>query len=400
MDIKQLKHFESICVKEVIDPVSTKPHILPIYATASYVMEDSQQGIDIFSGKRDGHIYSRYGNPTIEAAAHKLAILESFGQDTMAKCYLTSTGMSAIYTAVASQLSSGDKLVTQGNLYGGTTEMMTKLLKKLGIETIFTDLADVQNIESVISKNPEVKMIFLETPTNPTLSCLDIEAITSICKSKNILSVIDNTFCTPFIQRPFNYGVDIVIHSTTKYLNGHGNAISGAILSHNMDINQKIWEFLKLAGGTSNAFDAWLLHNGMKTLVLRMKQHCNNALALATFLEQHKAVVQVNYPGLENHPTHSIAKKQMSLFGGMLSFELKGGIASGIKFMDRLKHCTMAPTLGDVDTLILHPASSSHLKVEKEMRLRNGITDGLIRVSVGIENFDDIKEDISQALEH
>lgn len=398
LDNIQLKHFESICVKEIKKPVSTTPHVLPIYATASFAMENAQQSIDIFSGKETGHIYTRYGNPTIDAVASKIAKLESFETDIDAQAFLCSTGMAAIYCAIVSQLKPGDKIITQGNLYGGTTVMMDQILIKGGIETIFTDLSDYDQLESTIKKDKQIKLLYLETPTNPTLSCLDISAIASICKSQNILSVIDNTFSTPFLQRPFNYGIDIVVHSSTKYLNGHGNAISGVVIVKDPDIASLVLNFQKLVGGTTNPFDAWLLNNGMKTLALRMEKHCSNAQKLADFLAQHPKVAHVNYPGLDTHPSHDIAKKQMALFGGMLSFELKSGFDGGTEMMDKLKHCTIAPTLGDVDTLVLHPASSSHLKVSKEMRERNGITDGLIRISVGIENPADIIADIDQSI--
>jgi len=213
-----------------------------------------------------------------------------------------------------------------------------------------------------------------------------------------VTTVIDNTFCTPYLQQPLMYSIDLCLHSTTKYLNGHGNSICGAVIGLDKEKMSKVWEAMKLVGTNSNAFDAWLLNNGLKTLALRMDAHCANTKELAGWLESLPEVEKVNYPGLESHPDHVLAQKQMKKAGGMLSFELRGGLEAGLRFMNRLKLCTLAPTLGDVDTLVLHPASSSHLKVPREVRILNGISDGLIRLSVGIENVDDIKEDLLQAI--
>jgi len=275
-----------------------------------------------------------------------------------------------------------------------------KVLGTLGIKTIFTNLQDLEKVESIIKADSSIKMIYFETPANPTMACVDMEALASIAKRNGVKSAVDNTFCTPYIQQPFKYGVDYVVHSTTKYLNGHGNSIAGAVVGTDKDwMKQKLWGTMKLVGTNCNPFDAWLINNGLKTLELRMDRHSDNAMKIAQFLDNHSKVDRVNYNGLTDHPDHAIAKKQMSQFGGMLSFELKGGLEAGIQFMNKIQFCTLAPTLGDVDTLILHPASMSHINVDKEVRLRNGITDGLIRLSVGIENAVDIINDLEQALE-
>jgi methionine-gamma-lyase len=244
-------------------------------------------------------------------------------------------------------------------------------------------------------------MLYFETPANPTLACVNMEALSGIARQYGCWSAVDNTFATPYLQQPFRYGVDFIIHSTTKFLNGHGNSIAGALVTthtEQMSMGGKIWNTMKLAGTNGNPWDAWLLHNGLKTLALRMERHSYNALRIAQFLESESKVIRVNYCGLPSHPDYDIAKKQMRAFGGMLSFELEGGLAAGIRFMNAIKTCTLAPTLGDVDTLILHPASMSHLNVPKEIRLSNGITDGLIRLSVGIEHVEDIIQDLKQAL--
>ncbi len=259
-------------------------------------------------------------------------------------------------------------------------------------------MRNLDEFEDHLKKDPTISMCYFETPANPTMACVDIAALNSVCKKYNILTVADNTFCTPYLQQPLLMGTDIVIHSTTKYLNGHGNSIAGIILGTNEEHQQRIWTTLKLVGSTCNAWDAWLIDQGLKTLALRMEKHSSNSISLAKYLEAHKKIKRVNHNGLNSHPDHNIANKQMKNFGGMMSFEIDGSLEDGMKFMNNLKFCTLAPTLGDVDTLILHPASSSHLNVDKALREGNGITDGLIRISVGIENFEDIKSDIEQAL--
>lgn len=394
---------ESICAKEVTDKRTTRPHILPLYATSSFSFESIDEGIEIFSQKKEGHVYGRYGNPTIEAVAGKLAQLEASGSETDASALLFSSGQAAVSTLMMSLLQSGDRILTQGNLYGGTTELFVKVLKPFGIETILTDLHDLNRVEEYLRSDSRIKMLYFETPANPTLACVDIEALAGLGKKYGRYTTIDNTFATPLLQQPLSLGVDFVIHSTTKFLNGHGNSIAGAIVTPHQDLmgmSGRIWQTMKLAGTNCNPWDAWLLHNGMKTLALRMERHSSNALAIAQFLEKHPKVSRVNYCGLPSHPDYAIARKQMRAFGGMLSFELAGGLEAGIRFMNAIRFCTLAPTLGDVDTLILHPASMSHLNIPKEIRLENGITDGLIRLSVGIEHVEDIIGDLSQAMDN
>ncbi|MFT4664379.1 MAG: methionine-gamma-lyase [Polaribacter sp.] len=391
------KSFASLCVKEQADTRTTKPHQLPIYATSSFEFENINQGMDIFIGKTEGHVYGRYGNPTIDTVANKIALLETYGLDIEAKAIMFSSGMSAISTLFMGVLKSGDKVLTQGDLYGGTTELLLKILGPLGIETIMTDLKDLDNVESLLKANPAIKLVYFETPANPTMACVDIEAIANLSKKYGKLSAIDSTFCTPYIQQPLKFGIDFVIHSSTKYLNGHGNSISGVVIGTDLDLmNGKILKAMRLTGTNCNPWDAWLTNNGLKTLALRMEQHCKNAMAIAEYMEKHPKILHVNYNGLPSHPDHEIAKKQMSAFGGMLSFELKGGLDAGIQFMNNVEFCSLAPTLGDVDTLIIHPASSSHVNVDKEMRERNGISDGLIRLSVGIEGVEDLIEDMEK----
>ncbi len=392
-------NFASLCAQELPENRTTKAHQLPIYATSSFEFDSIEQGIRVFKGDEKGHIYGRFGNPTIDTVASKLAQLESHGTGLASEALLVSSGMSAISTLMLSILSPGDKILTQGNLYGGTTELFLKILGPLGIETVVADLQDTEAVTAALQADEHIRMLYYETPANPTLTCVDIQALSDIAHRHDCLSVADNTFCTPYVQQPFRWGADFVIHSTTKYLNGHGNGVAGVIIGRDTEWMQgKVFTTMKLAGTNCNSWDAWLINNGLKTLAIRMERHSLNAMAVAQFLEKHPAVERVNYPGLPSHPDHQLAQRQMNTFGGMLSFELKGGLEGGKAFMNRLEMCTLAPTLGDVDTLILHPASMSHVNVDPEVRRAYGITDGLVRISVGIEAAEDIIGDLEQAM--
>jgi methionine-gamma-lyase len=397
--MKKAIGFGSLCVKEWKDKRTTRPHQLPIYATSSFEFESIDQGMSIFQGKETGHVYGRYGNPTIEAVAEKITHLETYGLGIDAHGILLSSGMSAISTLALAVLKTGDKILTQGNLYGGTTEFLTKVLQPFGVATVMTNLKDLDKVEDILKTDPSIRLLYFETPANPTMACVDIEALAALARRYNRYSAVDNTFCTPYLQQPFRFGVDFIVHSTTKYLNGHGNSIAGILLGSDTTLMKtKVWTTMKLAGTNCNPWDAWLVNNGLKTLELRMDRHSANAQAVAEFLERQPQVERVNYNGLPSHPDHDLARRQMRLFGGMLSFELKGGLEAGKRFMNRIRFCTLAPTLGDVDTLALHPASMSHINIPKEIRLQNGITDGLVRLSVGIENVEDIIADLGQAV--
>jgi methionine-gamma-lyase len=296
-------------------------------------------------------------------------------------------------------LKSGDKILTHFSLYGGSQELMEKVLPSLGIEAVIVDLRDEEKAEEAFKNNPGIKMLYLETPANPTIQCVDIEALTKFAKKHGLIVAVDNTFATPFLQQPFKYGVDFVIHSTTKFLNGHGTAIGGVLIGKDLELlNGRMEKVHRLLGGNSNSFDAFLLVQGMKTLEIRMERHCSNAMKVAGFLENHPAIRHVNYLGLTSHPDHEKSKKQMKHPGAMLSFELKGGLEAGKNFINKLQMCVRAVSLGTCDTLISHPASMTHFGVPKEKREQYGITDGLIRMSVGIENIEDILKDLDQAL--
>ena len=374
-------------------------HLVPIYASSTYVFDDAEQGMRRFSGQEEGYIYSRWGNPTMTEAEDKIAALETFGLGIEVKGILHASGMAAISTLMLGTLKPGDKIITHFSLYGGTEELVSKILPSFGISTIITDLRDVQKAADIINGDKAIKMMYLETPANPTIQCVDLEELSNLARQHNLIVACDNTFATPYLQQPFKYGIDFIVHSTTKFLNGHGTAIGGILLGRDVELMKtKITKVHRTLGGNSNAFDAFLLIQGMKTLEVRMGRHCHNAMEVANYLESHAAVAKVNYTGLANHPDHNTAIKQMRHPGAMLSFELKGGLQSGIDFMNKLKMCVRTVSLGTCDTLLSHPASMTHYSVPKEEKEKYGITDGLIRMNVGIENLQDILADLDQAL--
>jgi methionine-gamma-lyase len=402
MDLK----FGSVCVRNPGTKFEyAQPHMEPIIASTTFSYDDPDALMEIFLGEKKGFIYSRWSNPTIELAEQKLAALESCGvknengDPLQVTAKMFSSGMGAISTLFISNLKPGDKVLAQANLYGGTSELLLKLLSQHGIEPILMDLKDLNRAGEIVN-DPKVKMMYIETPSNPMIDCYDIESLTAIAKAKNVLVAVDNTFASPYLQQPFTYGVDFVIHSTTKYLNGHGNSTSGVIIGKDESfMNNNIFNHRKLLGSNSNAFDAWLLLQGMKTLEVRMQRHCANAMQVATFLSTHQKVAKVHYAGLPSHRDHAVAKKQMRDFSGMLSFELKDGLEAGKKLMRNVRLCKLAVSLGTVDTIIQHPATMSHVGVDKSTREQYGITDGLVRLSVGIEDVRDIVGDLGQALE-
>ena len=374
-------------------------HQVPIYASSTYVYDTAEQGMRRFSGKEEGYIYSRWGNPTMTEAEEKIAALETFGLGIEVKGILHASGMAAISTLLLSNLKPGDKILTHFSLYGGTDEMVYKILPELNIAPVIADLRKLDEVEDVIKKDPAIKMMYLETPANPTIQCVDLEELSNIAKRHGLIVACDNTFASPYLQQPFKYDIDFVVHSTTKFLNGHGTAIGGILLGRDIEfMKTKVTKVHRLLGGNSNPFDAFLLIQGIKTIELRMDRHCANAMRVANYLEQNPAVAKVNYAGLESHPDHKTAMKQMKHPGGMLSFELKKGLQGGIDFMNKLKMCVRTVSLGTCDTLLSHPASMSHHGVPKEQREKYGITDGLIRMNVGIENLKDIITDLEQAL--
>lgn len=395
----ELKGFSSAAIHagHVEDP--NYAHQTPIYASSTYVFDTAEQGMRRFSGEEEGYIYSRWGNPTISEAERRIEALESFGLGLELKAILHASGMAAITTLYLSNLKPGDKVLTHYSLYGGTNEILDKVLPELGIKPVIADLRNLNQAEDIIKKDPAIKMMYLETPANPTIQCVDLEELCKIAKQNNLITACDNTFATPYLQQPFKYAIDYVVHSTTKFLNGHGTAIGGVLIGRDVEhMKGKVTKFHRLFGGNSNGFDAFLLIQGIKTLELRMERHCENAMKVAHYLQKHAVVASVNYAGLETHPDHAVAMKQMRKAGGMLSFELKDGFDAGVTFLNKLKMCVRTVSLGTVDTLLSHPASMTHYGVPKDQRKQYGITDGLIRMNVGIENADDIIRDLEQAL--
>ena len=384
---------------------SSSSHLTPIYATSTFTFDNADEGMRRFSGAEDGYIYSRWDNPTFKPAEEIISALESFkikdtdDNDLKVKAILHASGMAAISNLFQSNLQSGDAVLSHFSLYGGTHEYLHKILAQSGIKTVIADLRDLNIAEAAIKQNKNIRLIHIETPANPTIQCVDIEAITKLAKQHDLLVSVDNTFATPYLQQPFKYGVDFVVHSTTKFLNGHGTSIGGVLVGRDVEfMKTKATKWHRLLGGNTNAFDAFLLINGIKTLEIRMQRHCSNAMAVADFLQKHIGIAQVNYNGLQSHPDYIVAKKQMLHPGAMLSFELKDGLDAGKNFIDKLQMCTRAVSLGTADTLVSHPASMSHYGVSKEERLQFGITDGLIRMSVGLENIEDILTDLDNAL--
>jgi methionine-gamma-lyase len=337
-------------------------------------------------------------------AEEKIAAMETFGlldngSPMQAKAILHSSGMAAISSLLLATLKKGDKILTHYSLYSGTQDYMKSLLEPLELSSIIVDLRDLSLAEKYLKEDSAIKMIYLETPANPTLQCVDLQALSNLAKQYGKITACDNTFATPFLQQPFKYGIDYVVHSTTKFLNGHGTAIGGVLVGRDIEfMNTRVTKTHRLLGGNSNAFEAFLLINGMKTLELRMQRHCDNAMHVANFLSNHHAIEKVNYNGLSTHPDFEVSQKQMNHPGAMMSFELKGGFEAGVKFMNKLQMCTRTVSLGTCDTLLSHPASMSHSSIPKANRIEYGITDGLIRLSVGIENRDDILNDFDQAL--
>lgn len=380
-------------------------HLVPIYASSTYVFDDAEQGMRRFSGEEPGYIYSRWGNPTMNEAEEKIAALETFGltdgngSPLQVKGILHASGMAAITTLMLSTLKNGDKILTHYSLYGGTEELIHKVLPPLGIEPVVADLRNPELAEDMLRKDRKIRMLYLETPANPTIQCVDIEVLSAMARKYQCLVACDNTFATPYLQQPFSYQADFVVHSTTKFLNGHGTAIGGIMLGRDIERMQTtITKTHRLLGGNANPFDAFLLINGIKTLEVRMERHCSNAEQVATYLETHPAVAQVNYNGLPAHPDYAVARKQMRHPGAMLSFELKKGLKGGIDFMNNLQMCIRTVSLGTCDSLLCHPASMTHKGVSAEQKQRYGITDGLIRMNVGIESVTDIMADLDQAM--
>ncbi|MDZ7807894.1 MAG: PLP-dependent aspartate aminotransferase family protein [Gracilimonas sp.] len=378
-------------------------HTSPIYQTSTFVFDDVESGAKAFRHEEGGasHVYSRLGNPTVEELERSICTLETYSLNDpdsyMGMAF--GSGMAAISTGIIS-FAVGGHVIAQNDLYGCTSQFLKEEAPGMGMNVSFTDTSDVRNIEELLKKHSDTKLIYLESIANPTLRISDIKAISQLAESFDVLLMVDNTFATPYHIQPLELGADIVVHSTTKYLGGHGTLIGGAMVAKKELFEEaNTFLFRKNLGGIAGPMDAWLATNGIKTLPLRMKQHNENAMKVAKWLEDHPKVDHVFYPGLESHPQHELAKNIMrNGFGGMITFELKGGFDAGVSLMNKVELCTLAVSLGAIDTLIQHPASMTHSIVDEEIKKAAGITDGLVRISVGIEGVEDIIADLEQAM--
>ncbi|MBD3166095.1 aminotransferase class I/II-fold pyridoxal phosphate-dependent enzyme [bacterium] len=366
---------------------------LPIYQTSTYAFKDSQHGADLFQGEAEGYIYSRISNPTVQAFEREIACLE--GGEVG---HGFASGMAAIFNAVMTECKSGDSYVVSETVYGGTHALNEHVMPRFGVKAIEVDATDLNKVEDAIKKAKNCKVLLFETPANPTLAILDIKELTELGHKYNLTVMVDNTFATPILQRPLEHGVDVIIHSTTKYISGHGDVVGGCVVAKKEFMDRLDVDVYIDTGATMAPLSAWLLLRGLKTLPIRMAKHCENAHKIAQFLAFHPKVTKVHFPGLKSHPGYELAKRQMSDFGGMIAFEIKGGFEDGKKVMDAVELHTVAVSLGDCDSLICHPASTTHSTYEKDQREAAGILDNMIRISVGIEDPRDLMDDLNQAL--
>jgi O-succinylhomoserine sulfhydrylase len=363
----------------------------PIFLTSSYVFKNAAEAAARFSGAEPGNIYSRFTNPTVRAFEERLAVLEG-GE----RCVATASGMVAILSTCLALLKSGDHVVSSRNIFGASVLLFNNYLAKFGIETSYVSLTDYAAWEKAIK--PNTKLLFLETPSNPLTEIADIARLAKIAHAKGCLLVVDNVFCTPVLQQPLKLGADLVIHSATKYLDGQGRCVGGAVIGNQELVGEKVYGFMRTCGPSLSPFNAWVFLKGLETLSLRVKAHSANALELARWLEKQKRVKRVYYPGLASHPQHELAKKQQSGFGGIVSFEVDGGKDAAWKLIDSTRVISITANLGDTKSTITHPATTTHGRLTPEQRAEAGISDGLIRISVGLEDLEDIKKDLSRGL--
>ncbi len=384
-------------------------HVTPIYQTVTFSYPDTVAGAAIQRGEQEGYFYTRAGSPNAHQLARKYAMLEGLellrgrpetAADEIVAAEVFASGMAAITSAVLARVSAGETIIAQQALYGATFNFLHEVAPRLGIQVVWVTDATPGGWEQAFAAHPHARLAYAESPVNPTMRVVELAPIAEIAHNHGAWLMVDNTFATPFCQRPLSLGADVVVHSTTKYLAGHGVVVGGAVISRHPEyIHKEVHQRLELLGGISSPFDAWLANLGLRTFELRMLRHCENALVVAHYLQAHPKVAEVHYPGLESDPGHAIARRQMRAFGGMLSFELKGGLQAGAALMEAVRVATLGVSLGNVDTLIQHPASMTHSGVPPEERLRMGIRDGLVRLSVGIENAQDLIDDLDQALD-
>lgn len=385
------KHFETEAIRTQMERSQYAEHSAPLYLTSSFVFEDAEELRAAFADEFDRNIYSRFSNPNTQELVDKICTLEG-AEEGIA----FASGMAAVFASFAALLSSGDHVVSARSIFGSTHSLFTKYFNKWNIETTYFNANTPQEVETVIQ--PNTKIIYIETPTNPGLDVLDMEYLSEVAKNNNILLVVDNCFATPYLQKPIEFGADLVIHSATKLIDGQGRVLGGLIVGES-DLINEIRPFFRNSGSALSPFNAWVLSKSIETLAVRLDRHCENALALSKHLENQPKICKVKYPFLTSHPQYEIAKKQMLKGGNIVTFELKEGIKAAQVFLNQIQMCSLSANLGDTRTIVTHPATSTHSKLSIEERALVGITDGLIRLSVGLENIEDIKQDIDQALE-
>jgi O-succinylhomoserine sulfhydrylase len=384
------KNFETNAIRNQMERTQFSEHSTPLYLTSSFVFEDAEEMRASFAEEKERNLYSRFSNPNTSEFVDKVVQME--GAETG---YAFATGMAAIFSSFAALLNAGDHIVSCRSVFGSTHAMFTKYLPKWNIETSYFKIDEVAIVESLIKEN--TKILYIETPTNPAVDILDMEAIGKIAKKHNLIFIVDNCFATPYIQQPIKFGADLVIHSATKLMDGQGRVLGGITVGKK-ELIREIYLFARNTGPAMSPFNAWVLSKSLETLSVRVEKHCENALQLAKSLENNANVASVKYPFLESHPQYKVAKKQMKLGGNIVAFEIKGGIEAGRKFLNNIKMCSLSANLGDTRTIVTHPSSTTHGRLSEEDRLEVGITKGLVRISVGLENVSDIILDIEQAL--
>jgi len=389
--IEENLHFDTLAIRTGHQRTAEGEHGEPIFPTSSFVFKSAAEAAARFSGEQPGNIYARFTNPTVKIFEQRLAALE--GAES---CVATASGMAAILSVCLGLLQSGDHIVSSRSIFGTTTVLFDKYLGKFGVTTTFVDLTDLTVWERAIK--PNTRLLFLETPSNPLTEVADIRALADLAHANNCLLVVDNCFCTPALQQPLKFGADIIIHSATKYLDGQGRIIGGAVVGDKERVGTDVFGVIRTAGPSMSPFNAWIALKGLETLSLRMKAHSHSALRLARYLQQHPSIEQVFYPGLESHPQHQLAKTQQSDFGGIVSFRIKGGREQAWRLIDQTRLLSITANLGDTKSTITHPASTTHGRLSDEQKLASGISDNLLRVAVGLEDIEDITEDISRGL--
>ena len=382
--------FETQAIRNQLERTQYLEHSVPLYLSSSFVFEDAEDMRASFAEEKERNIYSRYSNPNTNEFIAKVCQME--GAETG---FAFASGMAAVYSAFAALLKSGDHIVSASSVFGATHSLFVNYFPKWNIETTYFDINAPETIESCIQ--PNTKILFAESPTNPAVDIIDLELLGEIAKKHNLILIIDNCFATPYLQQPIKWGADLVIHSATKLMDGQGRVLGGITVGR-ADLIKDIYLFSRLTGPTLSPFNAWVLSKSLETLAVRLEKHCENALKVAKFLENHPQVNKVKYPFLKSHPQYAIAQKQMKLGGNIVAFEIKGGIEAGRAFLDKIKLCSLSPNLGDTRTIVTHPASTTHSKLSVEERLAVSITDGLVRVSVGLETVADVIADLEQAL--